>query len=45
MRLTRGRYVTQRRPADLSRFGGRAARASMTYEAFVPNAFETCVST
>jgi Fic family protein len=36
MRLTRGRYVTQRRQADLSRFGGRAARAPLTYEAFVP---------
>lgn len=36
MRFTRGSYVKQRRPADLSGFGGRAARAPMTYEAFVP---------
>lgn len=36
MRFTRGRYVRQRRAADLSAFGGRAARRAMTYEAFVP---------
>lgn len=36
MRFTRGRYVTQRRPADLGAFGGRAAKAGLSYEAFVP---------
>jgi Fic family protein len=36
MRFTRGRYVTQRRPTDLGAFGGRAAKAGLSYEAFVP---------
>ncbi|MEX0830964.1 MAG: hypothetical protein WD007_00040, partial [Nitriliruptoraceae bacterium] len=36
MRFTRGRYVTQRRPVDLGAFGGRAAKAGLPYEAFVP---------
>lgn len=36
MRFKRGRYVTQRRPADLGAFGGRAAKAGLSYEAFVP---------
>ena len=36
MKLRRGTYVKQTRPADLTGFGGRAAKASLTYEAFVP---------
>jgi Fic family protein len=36
MPFTRGRYVTQHRPTDLGAFGGRAAKAGLTYEAFVP---------
>ncbi|TVR34740.1 MAG: Fic family protein [Nitriliruptor sp.] len=36
MRFKRGRYVTQRRPVDLGAFGGRAAKAGLSYEAFVP---------
>lgn len=36
MRFTRGRYVAQHRPADLGAFGGRAAKAGPSYEAFVP---------
>jgi Fic family protein len=32
----RGTYVQQARPADLTGIGGRAARAPLTYEAFVP---------
>jgi Fic family protein len=36
MRFTRGRYVTQHRSADLGAFGGRAAKAGLSYEAFVP---------
>jgi Fic family protein len=36
VRLRRGTYVKQTRPADLTGFGGRAAKASLTYEAFVP---------
>lgn len=36
MPFTRGHYVTQHRPADLGAFGGRAAKAGLTYEAFVP---------
>lgn len=36
MKLRRGTYVEQARPADLTGFGGRAAKASLTYEAFVP---------
>jgi Fic family protein len=36
MRFTRGRYVAQHRPVDLGAFGGRAAKAGLTYEAFVP---------
>ena len=36
MRFTRGRYVLQRQPADLGAFGGRAAKAGRSYEAFVP---------
>ncbi len=36
MRFTRGRYVTQRRSADPGAFGGRAAKAGLSYEAFVP---------
>lgn len=36
MTFTRGRYVTQRRPADLGAFGGRVAKAGLSYEAFVP---------
>jgi len=34
--LRRGTYVKQRRPVDLTGFGGRAAKAPLTYEAFVP---------
>lgn len=36
MRFTRGRYVTQHRSAELDAFGGRAAKAGLSYEAFVP---------
>ncbi len=36
MRFTRGRYVTQRRSTDLGAFGGRAAKAGSSYDAFVP---------
>jgi Fic family protein len=36
MKLRRGTYVTQTRAADPTGFGGRAANAAMTYEAFVP---------
>lgn len=36
MRHTRGTYVEQTRDPDPAAFGGRAARASLRYEAFVP---------
>ena len=36
MGFRRGTYVQQSRPADLTGIGGRAARAPLTYEAFVP---------
>ncbi len=36
MQFTRGRYVTQHRSAQLDAFGGRAAKADLSYEAFVP---------
>jgi Fic family protein len=36
VQLRRGTYVKQTRPVDLTGFGGRAARAPLTYEAFVP---------
>lgn len=37
MRFTRGTYVQQRRDPDADAFGGRAAKAGLTYEAFVPS--------
>jgi Fic family protein len=36
MRHTRGHYVDQVRRFDPARFGGRASKATMRYEAFVP---------
>lgn len=36
MKFTRGTYVEQTRAAEPSLYGGRAARAPLTYEAFVP---------
>jgi Fic family protein len=37
MRFTRGTYVEQRRDPDPDASGGRAAKAGLTYEAFVPS--------
>lgn len=37
MEFSRGTYVQQKRQADLSAFGGRAARGAATYRAFVPS--------
>lgn len=37
MRHRRGEYVRQTHEAGLDRFGGRAAKSSLSYEAFVPS--------